>query len=182
MNTVIVYDSQFGNTEQLARAVADKLAGYGTVKLLRVPQGGAFEKSEADLLLVGGPTQRHKTSQAMRAFLESIPRRALDGQTAAAFDTRYHLSAFVTGSAATRIAAGLKKAGAALVVPPESFFVAKEEGPLEQGEIERAGEWAEQMYAAFEASKHTRPGKGEVTHQYPLLDRMDRWREASKNT
>ena len=182
MNTVIVYDSQFGNTEQLARAVADKLAGYGTVRLLRVPQGGAFESSEADLLLVGGPTQRHGTSQAMRAFLESLPRGALQGQAAAAFDTRYHLSAFVTGSAATRIAAGLKRAGAALVVPPESFFVAKIEGPLEQGEIERAGEWVEQMYAAFEASKNTGPGNVEVKHQYPLMDRMDRWREASKNT
>ena len=163
MNTVIIYDSQFGNTEQLARSVADKLASYGTVKLFRVPEG-AFERREADMLLVGGPTQRHGTSQAMRAFLKSIPRRALNGQTAAAFDTRYHLSAFVTGSAATRIAAGLKRAGASLVVPPESFFVAKEEGPLEQGEIERAGEWVEQMYAAFEASKNTLRRKVEVKH------------------
>ncbi|HYB00912.1 MAG TPA: flavodoxin domain-containing protein [Ktedonobacteraceae bacterium] len=182
MNTLIIYDSQFGNTEQLARCVADKLAGYGTVRLLRVPEDGAFERREADMLIVGGPTQRHGTSQAMRAFLESIPRSALQGQAAAAFDTRYHLSAFVTGSAATRIAAGLKRAGASLIVLPESFFVAKVEGPLEQGEIERAGEWAEQMYAAFEASKNTKPGKGEVKHQYALMDRMDRWREASKNT
>ena len=181
MNTVIIYDSQFGNTEQLARCVADKLASYGTVKLFRVPEG-AFERTEADLLLVGGPTQRHGTSKEMRAFLESIPRSALQGQAAAAFDTRYHLSAFVTGSAATRIAAGLKRAGASLIVLPESFFVAKVEGPLEQGEIERAGEWVEQMYAAFEASKNTKPGKGEVKHQYALMDRMDRWREASKNT
>jgi flavodoxin I len=173
MNTLIIYDSHFGNTEQLARSVADKLASYGTVKLLRVPECGAFESRAADLLLVGGPTQRHGTSQAMRAFLESMPRRALQGQAAAAFDTRYHLSAFVTGSAATRIAAGLKRAGASLVVPPESFFVAKVEGPLEQGEIERAGEWAEQIYAAFEASKNTLQKKVEVKHQYPL---MDRWR------
>ncbi len=173
MNTLILYDLQFGNTEQLARSVADKLAGYGTVRLLRVPEGGAFERSEADMLIVGGPTQRHRTSQAMRAFLESIPRRALDEQAAAAFDTRYHVSAFVSGSAASRIAAGLKRAGASLVVPPESFFVAKTEGPLEQGEIERAGKWAEQIYAAFEASKDTLRRKVEVKHQYPL---MDRWR------
>jgi flavodoxin len=150
MNTLIIYDSQFGNTEQLARSVAEKLASFGTVRLLRVAEGGRFERKEADVLIVAGPTQRHRTSPAMRAFLESIPRRSLQGQAAAAFDTRYHVSALISGSAAIRIAAGLKKAGASLVVPPESFFVAKTEGPLQQGEIERAGEWAERIHVAFE--------------------------------
>jgi flavodoxin len=162
MNTLIMYDSTFGNTEHLARAMADELAYYGTVRLLRVPEGGAFERGEADVLIVGGPTQRHGTSLAMRAFLESIPRRTLRGLAAAAFDTRYHMAAWKSGSAAHRIASRLKRAGALLVVPPESFFVAEREGPLEQGELERAVQWAEQIYAAFEASRRAEQGKVEA--------------------
>jgi flavodoxin len=162
MNTLIMYDSTFGNTEHLARAMADELAYYGTVRLLRVLEGGAFERGETDVLIVGGPTQRHGTSLALRAFLESIPRRTLRGLAAAAFDTRYHMAAWKSGSAAHRIASRLKRAGALLVVPPESFFVAEREGPLEQGELERAVQWAEQIYAAFEASRRAEQGKVEA--------------------
>lgn len=162
MNTLIMYDSTFGNTEHLARAMADELAYYGTVRLLRVPEGGTFERGEADVLIVGGPTQRHGTSLAMRAFLESMPRRTLRGLAAAAFDTRYHMAAWKSGSAAQRIASRLKRAGALLVVPPESFFVAEREGPLEHGELERAVQWAEQIYAAFEASRRAGQGKVEA--------------------
>jgi flavodoxin len=158
MNTLIMYDSTFGNTEHLARAMADELAYYGTVRLLRVPEGGVFERGEADVLLVGGPTQRHRTSLAMRAFLESMPRHTLRGLAAAAFDTRYHMAAWKSGSAAHRIASRLKRVGATLIVPPESFFVAEREGPLEQGERERAVQWAEQIYAAFEASRRAEQG------------------------
>ena len=153
MNTLIMYDSTFGNTEHLARAMADELAYYGTVRLLRVPEGGAFERGEADVLIVGGPTQRHGTSLAMRAFLESMPRRTLRGLAAAAFDTRYHMSEWKSGSAAPRIASKLKRAGAALILPPESFFVSSREGPLEDGELERAVHWAGTVLEQFEASK-----------------------------
>src|SRR5260370_13208593 len=103
MNTLIMYDSTFGNTEHLARAMADELAHYGTVRLLRVPEGGVFERGEADVLLVGGPTQRHGTSLAMRAFLESMPPHTLHALAAAAFDTRYHMSAWKSTSAPPRI-------------------------------------------------------------------------------
>lgn len=162
MNTVILYDSNFGNTEQLARAMADELAYYGTVRLLRVPKDGMLERGEADVLLVGGPTQRHGTSPAMRTFLESIPRHTLRGLAAAAFDTRYHIAAWQSGSAAHRIASMLKRAGVTLIVPPESFFVAEREGPLEQGERERAVQWAEQIHAAFEASRRAEQGQVEA--------------------
>jgi len=41
MNTLIIYDSTFGNTEQLARAMANRLGDYGMVILFRVPEAGA---------------------------------------------------------------------------------------------------------------------------------------------
>lgn len=159
MNTLIMYDSTFGNTEHLARAIAGGLAHYGTVRLLRVPEDGVFDRGDVDIFIVGGPTQRHGTSPAMRVFLEGMPRRTLHGLAAAAFDTRYHMAAWKSGSAADRITSRLKRAGATLLVPPESFFVAQREGPLEQGELERAVQWAEQVYAAFEANRSTEQGE-----------------------
>jgi uncharacterized protein (DUF2384 family) len=83
----------------------------------------------------------------------------------AAFDTRYRMSQFLSGSAAVRIASRLKRAGAWLVVPPESFFIERDVSPkgekrrhemerLEPGEEERAAEWAaiirERMGVALE--------------------------------
>lgn len=153
MNTLMIYDSTFGNTEHLARVMADRLAECGTVRLFRVPEDGEFGVQDVDVLVVGGPTQRHGTSQAMRAFLDSLPRHQMNGLRAAAFDTRYRMSAWKSGSAARSIASRLKRAGASLVVPPESFFVAEREGPLEKGERERAEQWAEQVFAAFEARR-----------------------------
>jgi flavodoxin len=150
MNTLIVYDSTFGNTERIARAIAERL---GSARLIRAEEAGEFGGIDCDLLIVAGPTQRHGASPAMREFLERIPRGTLKDVPAAAFDTRYRMSRLLSGSAAARIASRLKRAGARLVVPPESFFMQRDVPPqgekrrhereqLEPGEEERAAEWA----------------------------------------
>jgi len=108
MNALIVYDSQFGNTERIARAIAEWL---GSARLLRVEAADALERTTCNLLIAAGPTQRQKTSPAMQAWLERLPRGALKDVPAAAFDTRYRMSRFLTGSAAQRIASRLKRAG-----------------------------------------------------------------------
>jgi len=133
MNTVIIYDSTFGNTEQLARVMADALRAHSTVRIVRVAEADPLDLKKAELLLMGGPTQRHRLSPALRAFLDRLPRRSLPGLGAAAFDTRYHMDAWKSGSAAHEIARRLKRTGATLIVPPESFFVAEREGPLRGG-------------------------------------------------
>src|SRR6266849_7945195 len=162
MNTLIIYDSTFGNTAQIAQAMADRLGEHGTVRIALADEAGLSDMEEIDLLIVGGPTQRHGVSPAIRDLLERLPRRTLRGAGAAAFDTRYHMAAWKSGSAAHRIASRLKRTGALLVVPPESFFVAEWEGPLEQGELEHAVQWTEQIYAAFEASRRAEQGKVEA--------------------
>jgi len=51
------------------------------------------------------------------------------------------------GYAAKSIAGTLKKKAGELVVPPEGFFVGGTEGPLKEGELERAADWAKQIEA-----------------------------------
>ncbi len=145
MNTLVIYDSTFGNTESIAKAVADVLAERGTARLLRVNKVQPGDLEGLDLLVAGCPTQRRKPTPAIVAFLGVTTPAALENLPVAAFDTRYHRSRLLTGSAAKAIAKRLRKAGAALLLPPESFFVMGREGPLEEGELDRAREWAREL-------------------------------------
>lgn len=52
MNTLIVYDSKFGNTERIARAIAVRL---GTARLTMVEEVGELVRIDCDLLIVAGP-------------------------------------------------------------------------------------------------------------------------------
>ena len=162
MNTLIIYDSTFGNTAQIAQAMADRLGEHGTVRIALADEAGLSELEEIDLLIVGGPTQRHGVSPAIQALLERLPRRTLRGAGAAVFDTRYHMAAWKSGSAAHRIASKLKRTGASLLVEPESFFVSEREGPLEDGELELAASWAEGVFERFEASRSVQQDKAEI--------------------
>jgi flavodoxin len=146
MNTVVAYDSAYGNTEKVARAMARRLQALGPVEVRAV--GGAFQRlgGRVDLLLIGGPTQGYGMSPEMRAFTETFTADALAGARVAVFDTRFRMPAFLTGSAARRIASRLRRQGILPVTPPESFFVTRTAKPqLEPGELERAEAWAEAL-------------------------------------
>ncbi len=142
MKTLVVYDSVYGNTEKIAKAIAGAITGE--VKAIRV--GEEFNPSELkgiDLFIAGSPTQGGRPTKAFQAFLDEIPYNALKGISVAAFDTRLSTRlARIFGYAAGRIARALEKKGGNLVVPPEGFLVTGTEGPLAEGEVERAGAWA----------------------------------------
>ena len=162
MNTLIIYDSTFGNTAQIAQAMADKLGEHGTVRIALAGEADLSEMKEINLLILGGPTQRHGISPSMHALLDRLPRRTLRGAGAAAFDTRYRMAAWKSGSAAQSIASRIKRTGASLLVEPESFFVAEREGPLEEGELERAAHWAEEVFKQFEMNSSVLKDKAEA--------------------
>jgi flavodoxin len=143
MNALIVYDSKFGNTERIARSIGEEL---GSAHVVSIAEAARLDLAAYDLLVVGGPTHIHGMSQPMRGLASGFIRGTLRDVPAAAFDTRYHAPAAFTGSAAHGIAHSLKRAGALLIVEPESFFVRSDEAQtdtsLEEGEVERARSWA----------------------------------------
>jgi flavodoxin len=165
MKALVVYESMYGNTRAIAEAIAEGLGGS--------PVRAVHEAGEApeqrDLLVVGGPTHMHGLTTALsrrlaaeaakedghaalepgvtaevglRAWLRDLV--ACEGIRAAAFDTRLDRSAALTGTAARGIARRLRGRGYE-VVATESFLVQDAEGPLEDGELERAREWGEQL-------------------------------------
>lgn len=154
MNTLILYDSNFGNTGELARAIASRLGDYGTVQLFRIHEDSRLPQiHDVDVVIVGGPTHQHGISMTLREFLKRVPRGTFRGLRAATFDTRYRMPAWKSGSAAPKIARRLKQDGAILLVPPRSFFVTRKEGPVEEKEVRDAIHWAEQLVQTFVTQK-----------------------------
>jgi len=144
MKTLVLYDSLHGNTEKIAKAIGAALTGE--VKVLRVGEVNASELRSFDLLFVGAPTHGGRASPAMSEFLDKVQARGLDGVNVAAFDTRHTSKLTVIfGYAAGRIAKSLKKKGGTLIVSPEGFLVTGTEGPLKEGELERAAAWAKEI-------------------------------------
>lgn len=142
MKAIIVYDSEYGNTHDVAEAIAAALSHYETVQLLAVPDATNIDWQGVKLLIVGGPTQWRGVSERMHTWLDALPPGSLTGIHAAAFDTRYHGMKLLTGAAAPPIAKRLKELGAEVLLPPESFYVIDAQGPLANGELERASRWA----------------------------------------
>ena len=165
MSVVVVFESMFGNTRQVATAIAEGLAPYGPVLTANVNDAGAKDAAEsASLLVVGGPTHVHGLSRpasreearswandpAKNVSLEPAApgtgvREWIDGlekvpALCAAFDTRMDIARILSGAASGRIQHELTKRGSSAVLPAASFLVSKET-VLEDGELARAREW-----------------------------------------
>ena len=158
MKFILIFDSLYGNTEQISRSIGTALSEQGEVTLVRVADFKMDMLSGVELLLVGSPTQKFRSTDAIKGFLKGIPAGRLKGIRVAAFDTRLTQSNIdgtpilphfvkIFGYAAEPIGKELQKKGGVLVVPPEGFYVEGTEGPLVEGELERAAEWARQLFA-----------------------------------
>ena len=156
MQTVVIYDSKFGNTERIARAIGRGLSAFGDVRVMSTGEATLTERP--DLLLLGGPTQNRGASPGLNAFVEALP-AALRGVPAASFDTRYRGKTWLMGSAAAKAAEAIRDAGGDLVAEPESFFIVRK-GPmehqtLEPGELERAEQGAAAVAAAADGGRRS---------------------------
>jgi flavodoxin len=151
MNTLILYDSQFGNTGQIADRIADSLRAFGVARAVRVELAQPPEIRGAELLILGCPTQGWRPSPAMQSFLEHVSSDSLRGLAVACFDTRFQMPRLLTGSAAQVMAKKIREKGVSLLVPPESYFVKGKQGPLRGGELDRAAAWARQLHRQMEA-------------------------------
>lgn len=162
---LVVYESIYGNTRAIAEAIAEGMGGAQVVPAHAAPS----DVGGVDLLILGGPTHVHgmtttRTRQAaveavhedgeghiepgaaaepgLRAWLRDLPQA--DHAAAAAFDTRADKSPWLTGAASRGIAKRLRRRGYD-VVGTESFLVDDSEGPMAEGELDRARSWGRSL-------------------------------------
>lgn len=161
MKCLIVYESGFGNTAKVARSMGDALKAHEAT-VAQAAQVADADLAAADLVIVGSATRGFSPMPDTAAFLKRMPDGALAGKAVAAFDTRIvyedvanPIFRFILTTfgryAAPQIAKTLEQKGGRRVAEPEGFIVSDTEGPMEPGEIERAGKWAAQ--AADAASR-----------------------------
>ncbi len=154
MRSIVVYESMFGATHQLAEAVGIGLREHGECDVIHASEVTDAQIEAADLVVVGGPTMGHTLSNeasrkaaadmvehpksgttqlhldelanapGLREWFDRVSR--FEGKAAAAFDTRVDMPTIVTGHASHGIAKRLKKHKFQLVVDPHSFLVDKE--------------------------------------------------------
>jgi flavodoxin I len=158
MKALVIFDSFFGNTEQIARAIGAALAGDFDVEVVRVGEFKPEQLSAVQLLIVGSPTRGFRPTPAINSFIDAMPAGGLKGVEIAAFDTRvtaedvhnivYTPMAKIFGFAAKPMSDKLARKSGHITVPPEGFVVAGEKGPLKEGELERAAAWARQIVAS----------------------------------
>jgi flavodoxin len=154
MNAIVIYDSVYGNTEKIARTIAVNLGSPVEVRLIHIKDVRLEDISGTNLLVIGSPTRGFRPTEAIQALLKDIPRGALRNVNVAVFDTRIserdvggglRFMMKLGGYAAGRIADALKKKGGNLLLPPAGFFVVDREGPLKEGETERASVWSRKL-------------------------------------
>ncbi|MFE1318678.1 flavodoxin family protein [Kitasatospora phosalacinea] len=158
MRAVIVYESSYGNTGQVAAAIADGVRRAdpdAEVRCLPAGEAGPDAVEDADLLVVGGPTHMRgmttglsrtlatkagapEHGPGLRSWFHSLPDGG-GGTRAAAFDTR--ADSKHAGAAADGIAARLTRHHYDLTTDPVGFLIEGTEGPLREGELLRAKEW-----------------------------------------
>jgi len=156
-HTWVVYESMFGNTREVAEAVASGLREGAEVEVREVSDASPLPPG-LDLVVVGGPThafglsrastredagtKAHRTvesaSMGVREWLAGLDGTSLPA--CATFDTRVNHPR-VPGSAAKKAARRLRRMGATQAADPESFWVEGTEGPLVDGELDRARGW-----------------------------------------
>jgi flavodoxin I len=156
MKSLVVYDSQYGNTQRVAQEIADQLAQSGRAYAIQADEVQAGDLRGINLLVVGSPTRQLSATASIKHWLNILPEDNLKGVRAAAFDTRFTqekinknkvLSFFVRifGYGAETIAAKLAKKGAEVITEPIGFYVADTKGPLLSDELMRAAAWASKL-------------------------------------
>jgi flavodoxin-like protein len=159
MRTLVVFESMYGNTEHIARAIAE---GLGDAQVVEVGTAPVVLPADLELLVVGGPTHAHGMSRArsradaarrvdepivstgigIREWIAVVEPRP--NVVATAFDTRVNGRELFTGSAAKGAAKALADRGFR-VAPPESFVLDGMTGrPFDRiatVELERARTW-----------------------------------------
>jgi hypothetical protein len=175
MKALLVYESMFGNTEQIARAVAEGLSRRLPVQALDVGSAPLTLGSDIGLVVVGGPTHVFGLGR-VDSRVDSRVDTHVDGRPAApegmngsvvthgrglrAWLEGLHVgasgvaaAAFDTrvnrprlpGSAARAADRQMRRQGLHPIVLPRSFHVRRTTGPLADGESEQARRWGEQV-------------------------------------
>ena len=170
MKALVVYESMFGSTEQIARAVAAGLAESVDVQVADVTDAPPEPDPDVALIVAGGPTHAFSMSRTstradainkgaqegerefgLREWMAALPSGEHTAKMAT-FDTKVESMHHLPGSAAKSAAKAARRHGYESVAKAQSFHVHDPYGPLLDGEVDRARAWGQQLAASITAA------------------------------
>jgi hypothetical protein len=163
MKAIVVYESYWGNTASVARAIAEGL-GEGA-RALSTSEAAAEALAGAGLIVAGSPiiafglpsekTRRDMQAKGdkkapspadlshppLRTWIVDLPQEC-GGAKCAAFETGFKLS---PGGSANPILKMLTGKGYTSVAKKQRFLVQGSYGPMKDGELDRAKAWGAEL-------------------------------------
>jgi hypothetical protein len=176
MHTLVLFESMYGNTHAIAKAIGEGARSSGEATVIPAHESTTDLIGWADLVIVGGPTHARgmsteasrRSAMAAAAAPDGWSDVALDayaaglgvrewldgvddaqGKPAVAYDTRVFGPSVFTGRAASAIDKGLRAHGFRVVAKAESFAIDTHQR-LRYGEVDRARKWGARIAASIQ--------------------------------
>ena len=86
MKTLIIYDSFFGNTEKIARAIFQTFSPLNSIKICLVNDYRPEYLNDIDLLIIGSPTRGFRPTPAYSSGALPVSERSAAQSFASRFD------------------------------------------------------------------------------------------------
>ena len=154
MKGLVVYDTSYGNTRAIAEALTEGLKDSGLeVDLFYVKDVKKLSAKDYDFLVLGSPTKFGTMSFTFKRFLGKVKGEEWVNKPFAAFDTENPENIEKSQaedkewSAAEKIAEKLKENKLNQLLPVLKAVVFGQKGPLKEGEVDRAKEYAGELVA-----------------------------------
>ena len=152
MKIIIVYDSVFGNTAKVALAMEEAMKAKGEVAAIQASSFSSHLLQDCTHLFIGSPTRAFQPTPLMKQLISQLSKKELENIQVCVFDTRMDINkvdvkiltvfAGWFGFANDTMQKKLRRKVSKGNIPDAGFFVKESEGPLEDGELERAASWA----------------------------------------
>jgi flavodoxin len=144
---LVVFDTKFGNTEQVGREIAAGIeeTGVAECKVIGIKEVNSEDISSYDGVLFGGPVHAFRATRGIKGAIKDGAKKGLDGKLVSSFET-YQASGH-KGNAARQIEKDVAKRAphAKIFTPGLSALVDGYEGPLNPAEPARAREFGKRF-------------------------------------
>jgi len=152
MKGIVIYDTSYGNTKKIAETIVETLKESGIeADLFYVKDVKKLSAKDYNFLVLGSPTKFGTMSLAIRFFLGKVKSEEWMNKPFATFDTenpenieRARIEK-KEWSAAEKIAEKLREKKMKQLLPVLKALVFGQKGPLKEGEIIRAKDYAKKL-------------------------------------
>lgn len=155
MKGIVIFDTTYGNTKTITETISEMLRESGIeVDVFYVKDVKKLSAKDYNFLVIGSPTKFGTMSFAVKGFLNNMKNKEWMNKLFAAFDTENPENIErKEGSAAEKIEEKLKAIQMNQLLPVLKAVVLGWKGPLQEGEIERAKDYARELASKLKGEK-----------------------------